>query len=119
MGDIDALLYTLKSVESFDPSAKKPGPHASYEARAVLVTIAAKLAMAGGFDGTLAWWMEDLENEGYFIQYISIPTEAGMIAPGKPKQLAWHMTNDCERVGPNMGWDGHSTEEKYRRIRSL
>jgi hypothetical protein len=110
MRSTEILKHVLQMVERFDPSVDKPSANANYEVRGKLITIAAMLAMECGMDGVITWWTPDPTDEDYFIQYICLTGG---------RQLSWHMSNSEARVGPNRGWDGHTTEQKYKIIRSL
>ncbi len=78
-----------------------------YTERAHLVALLAK-------DYSSAY-TDDPENDGWILVYVDLPTG----------QASWHIAPADQhlfagvRFAPDVEWDGHSTEEKYARIRDL
>lgn len=60
-------------------------------------------------------YVEDPENDGWILVYVDLPTG----------QASWHIgPNDQHlfahvRFAPDTEWDGHTSEEKYGRVRAL
>ncbi len=63
---------------------------------------------------------KEWEDEWRWIVFVEIPTQ-----DGRPSQLSWHLRDSelpffdhLKRLAGN-SWDGHTTEEKYERLRSI
>ena len=69
----------------------------NYDERYLLVFKAVYLALANGFDAGIR---PDINELKWPVVYIELPTG----------QVSWHMP---QHISP---WDGHDTDEKYRRV---
>ena len=86
---------------------KQSALNALYTERAHLVALLAK-------DYPSAY-VEDTENDSWIIVYVDVPTG----------QLSWHISPEDQslfsgvRFAPDTEWDGHTTDQKYDRVRAL
>jgi hypothetical protein len=80
----------------------------AYTERANLTALLAALYPSG-------WNHADTNHPGWFVLYIQLPTG----------QATWHISPDDWWIfanvphSPELIWDGHTTEQKYQRIRDL
>jgi hypothetical protein len=91
-----------------DIAALRNGLTHAYTERANLTALLAALYPSG-------WNHADTDHPGWFILYIQLPTG----------QATWHISPDDWWIfanvphNPDLTWDGHTTEQKYQRIRDL
>ena len=94
----------------------------AYKERNLLLVLLAKVAIASGYDAGLGKcdpedtsWEADWQN----VVFIELPGKNGRM--DMPVQCSWHVRDseleDFSFLPPyKKPWDGHSTEEKYKRI---
>lgn len=96
----------LTSIESFDPSlpgSKIEQNDENYNKRTSLVMDALGLAKKLNYQWDIRQDSDSGSGDDYFVVAIKLPDDIG--------EVAWH----CKRPTPLL-YDGHSTEEKYKRI---
>ncbi len=88
-----------------ETSAADAATNALYSERAHLIALLVK-----DHDGV---YQEDPESDGWMIVYADLPTG----------QVSWHISPadrhlfENVRFAPDVVWDGHTTDEKYGRVR--
>lgn len=97
MADLADILLAIEAVDL------------NYAIRNQLVHQAVAEARALGMAAGYGWDDADTAIPGYrAVAYIDLPTGPG----GRPRQVSWHLASyDAD-------WDGHTTEQKYQRIRA-